>query len=91
MLWRSCGPSSSYAQKVSTSFIGFEYFAQPICSHLCDEDVGHMGKEPADSCIPHRAYDRTAVNLSISYVLLTRMIGGLYGISDHSCCTFLFR
>jgi hypothetical protein len=90
-LWRSWGPSLSYAQKVSMSFIIFEYFTQSTCSHLCDENVGYMGKKPADPCIPHRAYDSTALNLSISYVLLTRIIRGLCGISDHSCCTFLSR
>jgi len=73
------------------SYIVVEYFAQPVCSHLCDEDVGHLGKEPVDSCIPHRAYYRTAVVLSISDVLLTRVIGGLCSISDHSFCIFLSR
>lgn len=72
-------------------YIVHEYSAQPACSHLCGEDVGHMGKEPIDSCIPHRAYYRTAVVLSISYVSLTRVIGGLCNIGDHSLCIFLSR
>ena len=37
----------------SESFIVSGDFAQPACSHLCYEDMGNMGKEPNDTCIPH--------------------------------------
>lgn len=33
-------------------------------THLCIEDVGDMGKEPAGTCIPHRV-DHRLFNISI--------------------------
>ena len=27
-------------------------FFQSACSHLCDKNMGNMGKKPANTCIP---------------------------------------
>jgi len=58
-------------------------FAQLSFSYLYVKDMGYMGKEQADTCIPHRVEYCTVVTLHISYVQLTRTVGGLCGISDH--------
>ena len=47
-----------------------------------------MGKEPADTCIPHRVDHRTVAVLHISYLLLTQVIGGLCNISDRNDLPF---
>jgi len=63
--------------------------------HFCIENVGHMGKEPEDTFLPHRVDYRTVAVLHMSDVLLTWMVGGLVSISNclhnafyHQC--FLF-
>ena len=57
-------------------------FAQSAGSDLCVEDMGFMGKEPADTCIPDGIDYRTVLVLHISYALLTRTAGGLCSNSD---------
>jgi len=46
------------------------------------ENVGLMGKEPADTFLPHRADCRTVAVLHMSDVLLTWMVEGLSSISN---------
>jgi len=83
--------SLSHVRNVSTSCIVANNFAEPSCSHLCVEDVGDMGKEPADTCIPHRVDHRTVAVLHMSYLLLTQVIGGLCNISDRNDLPFELR
>ena len=80
--------SLSHVRNVSTSYIVGNNFAEPSCSHFCVEDVGDMGKEPADTCIPHRVDHRTVALLHMSYLLLTQVIGGLCNISDRNDLPF---
>ena len=47
------------------------------------ENVGLMGKEPADTFLPHRADYRTVAVLHMSDVLLTWTVGGLSSISNY--------
>ena len=63
-------------------FIFIQPFCQPDRRHICIENVGLMGKEPADTFLPHRADYRTVAVLHMSDVLLTWMVGGLGCISD---------
>jgi hypothetical protein len=70
------GSSVSYVQKVSTSCIVSENVSQFTCSHLRDENVGHMGKEPANTCIPHRVDYCIVLALIMRHIKLTRMVHG---------------
>jgi hypothetical protein len=45
------------------SYVVAGNFAQYAGSDLCVEDVGHMGKKPANTCIPHRIIYRTVLVL----------------------------
>jgi hypothetical protein len=66
-------------------------FAQYAGSDLCFEDVGHMGKEPANTCIPHWIDYRTVLVLCTGYALLTRAVEGLCSISDRDNPALQFR
>jgi hypothetical protein len=41
-----------------------------------------MGKEPANTCIPHRIYFRTVLVLRMGYALLTRAAEGWCSVSS---------
>ena len=58
-------------------------FSQSAGSNLCVEDMGFMGKEPANTCIPDWIDYRTVVVLHMGYALLTQVTGGLCSNSDH--------
>jgi hypothetical protein len=77
--WRS---SLSCVQNVSMSYIVSGDFSRSVSSDLCLEDVGHMGKEPANTCIPHRIDYRTVLVLRMGYALLTRGAEGWCSISS---------
>ena len=63
---------------MSTSYIVTNELVQQACSHLCDEGVGHLGKEPTDTFIPHwivrRTYSNAVMALSTSHSLLTERL-----------------
>ena len=50
-----------------------------------------MGKESANTCIPHRVVYRTVVGLYMSCVLLTTLIEGLCHIGNRNGRAFLFQ
>src|SRR5216683_4845964 len=64
---------------------------QSPSSHLFDQDMGNMGKKPANTYISHWVVYRAVVVLHISYVSLTPMIGGLCHISNHNSRALWFR
>jgi hypothetical protein len=77
--WRSL---LSRVRNVSMSDIVSGNFYRSIISDLCVEDVGHMGKEPANTCIPHRIECRTVLVLRMGYALLTQPVEGWCNIGD---------
>jgi hypothetical protein len=66
-------------------------FAQCAGSDLCFEDVGYMGKKSANTRIPYRINYRAVSVLRMGYVLLTRALEGLCGISDRDNPALQFR
>jgi hypothetical protein len=64
------------------SYIVSGDFSRSVSSDLCLEDVGHMGKEPANTCIPHRIDYRTVLVLRMGYALLTQAVEGWCSIND---------
>jgi hypothetical protein len=61
--------------------------AQRARSHLCDEGVGHLGKEPTDTSIAdwivNRTYSNAVMVLHTSYSLLRWVVGGFCSTRDY--------
>jgi hypothetical protein len=65
--------------------------SQSTCSHLCDENVGHMGKEPANTCTPHRVDYCIVLALYMRHHVKLTIVGGLCSHGDHYDPDFQFR
>lgn len=61
-------------------YIVVQDFTQSACSHLCVEDVGNMGKEPANPCIPRGINYCTVAVPHTNYILLTGVVEGFCSI-----------
>ena len=83
--------SLSYVQNVSIMSFLARNFSQSAGSDLCVEDMGFMGKEPADTCIPDRIDYCTVLILHMGYALLTQVAGGLCGNSNRDDQTLRLR
>jgi len=61
--------------------------AQRARSHLCDEGVGHLGKEPTDTSIADwivsRTYSNAVTVLHTSYSLLSWVVGDFCSTRDY--------